>query len=56
MLGYEILIVDGLQVNILNQESIAEELLTQWIHEERFKNGIGVITGKIWRGRHADNI
>ena len=35
-------------------ESIAEELLTQWIHEERFKNGIGVITGKIWRGRHAD--
>ena len=34
-------------------ESIPEELFIQWINQGIFRNGIGVITGKIWRGKHV---
>ena len=36
------------------QNESLSELLNQWIHQGLFKNRVGVITGKIWRGKHVD--
>src|SRR5919108_464187 len=33
-------------------ESIPEELHDQWKHDNAFKDGMAIILGKVWRGKH----